>query len=433
MENLVDVRAFPAGFTWGLATAAYQIEGAADEDGRGRSIWDTFAPRGEAVCDHYHRWESDLDLLASLKVTGYRLSVSWSRLQPAGRGELNLQAVIFYRNLLSGLRARGIEPFVTLYHWDLPAALEAEGGWAERETAFRFADYARRTVEALGDLATRWITLNEPWCSAFLGYGYGEHAPGRTDLDAAVAAAHHLSLAHGLATLAIRDVAPHAKVGITTFVADVVAAGDGADDRAAARRLDAVKNRVFLDPIYHGRYSALVLDCVDPMGLWALMRTGDLEIISTPTDFAGISNAQRVVARHDPAAPFGVREEPADPSGSLHAVLERVSAEFTGLPLYVGESGARRRDHDGASGRILDPERVDHLSRAFAAAARALADGVDLRGFFVWSFMDTLERSGVVYVDHGTRERIPKLSAHWYRDLIVAHGSIPEMDSVPAA
>ncbi|MEV0387191.1 GH1 family beta-glucosidase [Nonomuraea sp. NPDC050643] len=448
-KDRLDVRAFPDGFAWGLSSAAYPIEGAVDQGGRGRSIWDAFSRRrgairggdtGDVACDHYHRWEADLDLLASLKVGGYRLSVSWSRLQPDGRGELNPEAVAFYRKVLAGLRARGIEPFVTLYHWDLPAALEAGGGWAERETARRFAEYARLTVTALGDLATRWITLNEPWSSALLGYGYGKHAPGRTDLTAAVAAAHHLALAHGLATLAIREAAPSAEVGITNTVTHVTAAGDSAADRAAADRLDAITNRLFLDPIYRGRHDPLTLDCVDPMGLWAHLRTGDLEIISTPTDFAGISHGRPVIAGHDPAAPFGVRERPALAPAHLHRVLTRVASDFTALPLYVTETGTGHPAGAAPSGQIRDLDRVHHLSGSFTAAARALSDGVDLRGYFVWSFMDNFEwaegyskRLGVVHVDHRTQQRIPRLSAHWYRDLIVAHGGVQDLDAVPAA
>ncbi|MGW4794853.1 family 1 glycosylhydrolase [Nonomuraea sp. NPDC004297] len=442
-QHRPGVRAFPDTFTWGLSSAAYPSEGTA---GRGACSWDAFrrahgTARDEHTGDH-RRWESDLDLLASLKVGGYRLSVSWPRLQPDGRGELNPEAVRFYRALLSGLRARGIEPYVTLYHWDLPAALEAEGGWTERETALRFAEYAGRTVAALGDLVTHWITLNEPWSSAFLGYGYGTHAPGRTDLTAAVAAAHHLALAHGLATVRIRRADPAAKVGIANTVTDIVAASDSAADRAAADRLDAIVNRIFLDPIYRGRHDPLTLDCVDPMGLWALMRTGDLDVMSTPADFAGISHGPPLVARHDPAAPFGAADlpAPAHSPAHLHRVLARVAADFTDLPLYVTETGTGYRDGVHAAGRLHDPERVHHLDGAFTAAAHALSDGIDVRGYFVWSFMDNFEwadgyskRLGVVHVDHRTRQRIPRLSAHWYRDVIVAHGNVQDMDSVPAA
>ncbi|MEU4834911.1 GH1 family beta-glucosidase [Streptosporangium sp. NPDC023615] len=456
-KDVLDLTAFPAGFAWGLATAAYQIEGAVAEGGREPSIWDVFShtpgatlhgDTGDIACDHYHRWEADLDLLASLNVSGYRLSVSWARLQPAGRGALNPEAVTFYRALLAGLRERGIEPFVTLYHWDLPAVLEREGGWPARETAYLFADYARRTVGALGDLATRWVTLNEPWCSSFLGYGYGKHAPGRTDLELAVAAAHHLNLAHGLAVRAVREVAPAAEIGITNLITDVVPASDLPADRRAATRLDAVGNRVFLDPVYLGGYGPAVHECLDPFGLGALVHDDDLAIIATPTDFAGVNHYQRVVAAHDESEPFGVRERPCEPAttsfgwsvipDSLHAVLTRVADRFTRLPLYVTESGASFDDYVGPDGRVHDEERVDYLRDYFAAAARALSDGVDLRGYFVWSFLDNFEwgegyskRFGLIHVDYRTQERVPKLSAHWYGELIARHRLLTTSKGTP--
>jgi len=453
-----DMAAFPADFAWGLATAAYQIEGAVAEGGRGPSIWDTFArtpgatlhgDTGDVACDHYHRWEDDFDLLASLGVTSYRLSVSWSRLQPTGRGDLNPEAVAFYRSLLSGLRRRGIAPLVTLYHWDLPAPLEAGGGWAVRGTAALFADYASRTVAALQDLVDDWITLNEPWCSALLGYGYGVHAPGRTEMRAAVAAAHHLNLAHGLATTAIRAIAPGARVGITNIVTDVVAASDDPLDAAAASRLDAVGNRLFLDPVYLGAYSDIVLETLRPFGFDEVLRPGDLATIHVPVDFAGVNHYQRVIARHDLNEVFGVRETPAEPAAtsfgwsvipdSLHAVLTRVAREFTPLPIYITESGASFHDYVDPNGEVRDTERVDYLAGYFDAAARAIRDGVDLRGYFVWSFLDNFEwgegyskRFGIVFVDYRTQERIPKLSASWYSDLISRHRRISAQDDAVA-
>lgn len=444
---LPDLAAFPRDFLWGVATAAYQIEGAATEGGRGPSIWDTFAhtpgrvhhaDTGDIACDHYHRWEADLDLIAELGVQVYRLSVSWSRLQPSGHGELNPEAVAFYRELLAGLRARGIRPFVTLYHWDLPQPLQDAGGWPARATAERFAEYARRTVEALGDLADDWITLNEKWCSAFLGYGYGPHAPGHRDLREAVAAAHHLNLAHGLAVRELRAVAPSARVGVTDIVTDIVPASDSADDLAAADRLDAVSNRVFLDPVYLGSYGEGVHAQLDPLGLAELVQPGDLETIAARVDFAGINHYQRVIAQAvpaDAAHPFAVRETPAEPAttsfgwsvvpDSLHAVLTRVARDYTTLPLYITESGASFADYVDPEGGIDDVERISYLAGYFDAAGRAIRDGVDLRGYFVWSLLDNFEwgegyskRFGLVYVDYRTQERLPKASAHWYRDLL---------------
>lgn len=443
---LGDLGAFPADFRWGLATAAYQIEGAATLGGRGPSIWDTFAhtpgrslhgDTGDLACDHYHRWESDLDLLRDLGVTDYRLSVSWSRLQPRGEGDLNPEAVAFYRAVLTGLRQRGIRPLVTLYHWDLPQPLEDAGGWPERATAERFADYAERTVRALGDLADEWVTLNEPWCSSFLGYGYGAHAPGRTDPAAAVAAAHHLNLAHGLALPRLRAVAPTARIGITNIVTDVVPQTDAVADREAARRVDAGSNRFFLDPVYLGGYSDAVHAAFP--GLAALVQPGDLDLIGAPVDFAGINHYQRVLVRH--AAGAGMLdavETPAEPAttsfgwsvtpDAFAAVLRRVAREFTALPIYVTESGASYHDYVDPDGVVADPERVAYLRGYLDAAAEVLRDGVDLAGYYAWSFLDNFEwaegyskRFGLVYVDYRTQERIPKLSAHWYRRTIAEH------------
>ncbi len=446
----VDLSTFPSNFAWGVATAAYQIEGAATEGGRGPSIWDAFShtpglslhgDTGDIACDHYHRWEADLDLMASLNITSYRLSLSWARLQPTGRGDLNPEGVSFYRGILNGLRERGITAYVTLYHWDLPALIEAEGGWTSRTTAYLFADYARATLEQLGDLAENWITLNEPWCSSFLGYGYGAHAPGRTDLRDAVAAAHHLNLAHGLAVAAIRAVAPGAAVGITNILTDIVPASDETRDLAAASRLDAVSNRVFMDPVYLGRYDKTVHEALDPLGLSEAIHDGDLATIAAPVDFVGVNHYQRVIAAHDESRAFAIRESPAEPAttsfgwsvtpDALRAVLARVQREWTALPIYVTESGASYNDYVDPNGDVADTERVAYLDGYFTAAAQAISDGIDLRGYFVWSFLDNFEwaegyskRFGIVYVDYRTQTRIPKLSALWYRDLIASHASL---------
>ncbi|MFC0682633.1 GH1 family beta-glucosidase [Lysobacter korlensis] len=447
---------FPADFRWGVATAAYQIEGGAREGGRGPSIWDTFShtpgvsfhgDNGDIACDHYNRWESDLELLSSLGVSDYRLSVSWSRLQPLGAGALNPDGVAFYRRLLSTLCDRGIRPLITLYHWDLPQPLEDAGGWPNRDTAHRFAEYAGQVLRALGDLADDWITLNEPWCSATLGYGTGAHAPGRRNDADALAAAHHLNLAHGLAVSRIRSERPHARVGITNIVTDIVPRTRTADDLGAVRRLDAGNNRLFLDPVYTGDYSAAVRETFAGLGLDDLIEPGDLGIIAQPTDFAGINHYQRVVAWHDLEAGYlEVGERPAEPATtsfgwsvipeSLTAVLTRVAREFTTLPIYVTENGASFADYVDPNGHVIDTERVEYLRGYIDAAGEAIADGVDLRGYYAWSFLDNFEwaegyskRFGLVYVDYRTQERIPKLSARWYRRLIAdftTQGDRPE-------
>lgn len=437
-----DLDSFPPEFLWGAATAAYQIEGGVDEGGRGPSIWDVFSRRpgailngdtGDVACDHYHRWETDLDIAESIGLQAYRFSVSWARLQPGGEGSLNTKGVEFYRGLLEGLARRGIRPFVTLYHWDLPQPLEASGGWPARHTADRFADFARRAVDALGDLATDWITLNEPWCSSFNGYHAGVHAPGKRDLAAAVAAAHHLSLAHGLAVRAIRSGAyPEVKIGLTNIVADVVAASERSDDIAAAQRVDSNTNAMFLAPAYLGRYPDSVHELYDRCGLESLVRPDDLAVISSPTDFAGINHYHQLVVEADPAdRHLGARISQAPPAltsmgwsvkpESLRNVLRRVSDEFTSIPAYVTESGAAFDDLVNSTGEVVDIDRIDYLRGYFAAAAQAIADGVDLRGYFVWSLLDNFEwgegyskRFGLVYVDYATQERIPKASAAWY-------------------
>ena len=439
---------FPADFRWGVATAAYQIEGGTELGGRGLSIWDTFAhtpgithngDNGDIACDHYNRWADDLDLMSSLGIRNYRLSLSWVRLQPSGEGELNPEGVRFYRDLLTGMRERGIAALVTLYHWDLPQALEDKGGWPNRETAYRFAEYAARAVSALGDLADEWITLNEPWCVSFLGYGSGAHAPGRKSTRDAVAAAHHLNLAHGLAVEALRERVPDARIGISNIVTDIVPATDTLPDRLAVERLDAASNRIFLDPLLLGDYSPIVREVFGDFGFDALVREGDLELIGQRIDFVGINHYQRVVTWFDEAGGFlRLGERPADPAttsfgwsvvpDSLRDVLLRVSRDFTDLPIYVTESGASYDDYVDPNGAVVDADRVNYFSGYLTAAGEAIAEGVNLRGYFAWSFMDNFEwaegyskRFGLVFVDYRTQVRVPKRSARWYQQLIGRH------------
>ncbi len=441
-----DLATFPASFAWGAATAAYQIEGAATEGGRGPSIWDTFAhtpgrtsrgETGDVACDHYHRWESDLDLIGELGLTAYRLSVSWSRLQPAGRGPLNPAAVAFYRRLLEGLRERRVRPFVTLYHWDLPQQLEDAGGWPARDVAERFADYADLVVAELGDLAEDWITLNEPWCSAFLGYGVGRHAPGRTAIADAVAAAHHLNLAHGLAVARMRERRPGLRIGASHLITDIVPASSSAADQTATARVDANNNLMFLDPVLRGRYPDAVYALYPH--LRELVHDADEAAMAVSIDFLGVNHYQQVVVSHDETEPgLRARVIAAEPTTtsfrwsvkpeSLRNVLARVSREYAPIPLYVTENGASYDDYLDHSGKVIDSERVDYLRGYFQAAAQAIRDGVDLQGYFVWSLMDNFEwaegyskRFGLIYVDYHPLRRTPKASAGWYRDLIARH------------
>lgn len=449
----LEVGCFPPGFLWGAATAAYQIEGAVAEGGRSPSIWDAFAhtpgktrngDNGDVACDHYHRWGTDFDIAHRIGLDAYRMEVSWARLQPHGEGPLNPEAVGFYRQLLGGLHERGIRPFVTLYHWDLPQSLETAGGWPARRTAELFAEYARLAVEALGDLAEDWITLNEPWCSSFNGYHTGTHAPGRRDLGAAVAAAHHLNLAHGLAVRSIREGAyPDVRVGITNLITDVVPASNSADDVAAAERTDANNNLMFLSPAYLGRYPRVVHDLYDRRGLDSLIRPGDLDLISIPADFAGVNHYHQMVVSADDSDPhLGASFVQAEPTAtslgwsvkpeSLSNVLCRVSQEFTDLPLYVTESGASFDDEVDPNGKVVDVDRIAYLLGYFGAAADAIAAGVDVRGYFVWSLLDNFEwgegysqRFGLTYIDYETQTRIPKASAEWYRTHISRHSGQP--------
>jgi beta-glucosidase len=447
---------FPDGFLWGVATSAYQIEGAVAAGGRGASIWDTFSHEpgrilhgdtGDIAADHYHRLDDDLDLLERLGIQAYRFSIAWPRVQPRGTGPLNERGLDFYRRVLDGLARRGIEPMVTLYHWDLPQALEDDGGWLNRDTAARFAEYASSMVEPFGGLARRWITLNEPWCSAFLGYYEGRFAPGHRDYDEAYAAVHHLLLAHGLGVAAIRAASSDAEVAITCNLAEIVPATDA--DADAARAADMEENRLFLDPVFHGRYPddapAIVRD-------ERLVHDGDLEMISAPLDFYGLNYYIREVVAADPDEPNrGWRRVPATgeltskgdaiaPEG-LTTVLERVQREYApDLPIYITESGAPYNDYIDPEGRVNDPERIDYLARHVAAARAAIDAGVDLRGYFVWSLLDNFEwdsgyamRFGMVFVDYSTQRRIPKASALWYRDVIRANAVPPEREPALSA
>lgn len=451
---------FPSDFIWGLATSAYQVEGAVKEGGRGPSIWDTFThtpglsnngDTGDITVDHYHRWEKDLDLLVKLGIPAYRFSLSWSRLQPNGRGPLNREAIDFYRSLFEGLRERKIQPLVTLYHWDLPQALEDEGGWPNRSIAYAFGEYAALVISEFADFEAEWLTINEAWCVSFLGYGTGAHAPGRKNIADAVAAAHHLNLAHGLAVAEFRKAAPHVRVGITNIVTDIVPASESVEDARAVERLDASSNRLFLEPVLLGDYSLLVREVFAPFGFENLIHDGDLEIIGQPIDFLGVNHYQRVIVWADEGVGFmNLREQPAEPAttsfgwsvipDSLHDVLVRVARDFTSLPIYVTESGASFDDYLDPNGEVIDSQRVSYFSDYLSAAGLAIQEGVNLKAYFAWSFLDNFEwaegyskRFGLVYVEYRTQERIPKKSAYWYRQLIANHRELLSLMESKAA
>jgi beta-glucosidase len=434
-------RAFAPGFAWGAATAAYQTEGAATEDGRGESIWDRFTSlpgrvangdTGRVACDSYHRYPEDVRLMRELGLNAYRFSIAWPRIVPEGRGAVNEAGLDFYDRLVDELLANGIEPFPTLYHWDLPQALEERGGWPVRDTVEAFAEYVEVVVARLGDRVSRWITQNEPWVVAWLGYGRGEHAPGRRSDRDALAAAHHVLLAHGRAVEVIRRDRPGADVGITIDVIPIHPLTTAEADLVATGEEDGFRNRWILDPVLRGSYpedmSRRFARILPPV------HDGDLEAISAPIDFLGVNYYRRhvVKAGSNGSGPIVVDVPDGEhtavgwevyPDG-LHELLLRLHTEYDAPPLYVTENGAAFGD-TRRNGTVDDPERTSYLDRHLGAVARAIADGVPVDGYFVWSLLDNFEwargyapRFGLVYVDYGTLERVPKRSYHWYRDFI---------------
>jgi beta-glucosidase len=459
--------AFPSGFIIGAATAAYQIEGAHTAGGRGPSIWDTFShtpgltvggDTGDVADDHYNRLEQDLDLMASLGLQAYRFSVAWPRIQSLGKGEPNAAGIDFYSRLVDGLLTRGIEPIATLYHWDLPQALQDEGGWANRETAGYFADYAAIVGRALGDRVAQWTTLNEPWCSAFLGYGSAAHAPGIADDVSALRAVHHLNLAHGLGLDALRATVldSDAKYSVTLNFHGLTPV-DGTSEEAI-ERIDALAHRSFIDPMLNGRLSGRLVSDTSAITDWGFVHDRDLEQINRPIDVLGVNyyystgvtiwdgTSPRSAGdghRNTAGSPWpGSREVEfvpsqgpktamgwnIDPDG-LEQLLVSLSDEFPDLPLMITENGAAFDDIE-SDGHVHDTDRVEYLKRHFAAAARAIGRGVDLRGYLVWSLLDNFEwawgyskRFGIVRVDYNTQRRIVKDSGIWLQETIKAHAA----------
>jgi beta-glucosidase len=426
---------FPADFQWGAGTAAFQIEGGFDADGKSESIWDRFCTvpgaiddgsDGKVACDHFNRYHSDVALMADLGLGAYRFSIAWPRVIPDGVGAVNPAGLDFYDRLVDELLAAGVAPYATLYHWDLPQILQDKGGWAVRSTAEAFADYAAAVAERLGDRLASIATLNEPFVSASLGYLEGSHAPGRTERAEAYAAAHHLLLAHGLALPRIREIAPSTEAGIVLNFTPVTAFSDSEDDVMKTALVDGWSNRWYVEPLAGKGYPA---DVVAALG-WEQteIRDGDLELISAPVDFLGINYYSCMVIRaggevppSGPVTDMGWRIEP----DGIRRLLVALHAEHGFPRYYITENGAAMPDVADDSGFVDDQDRIDYLRSHLLALEGALEAGVPLAGYFVWSLLDNFEwsfgyekRFGIVRVDYDTQERIPKASAHWYRDLI---------------
>lgn len=452
---MTDQIAFPAHFLWGAATAAYQIEGAWNEDGKGESIWDRFChtpgkiwrgDTGDVACDHYHRFAEDVALMAALGLRAYRFSIAWTRIFPLGYGQPNQRGLDFYRRLIDTLHAHGILPVATLYHWDLPQVLQDRGGWMNRDTAHHFADFAAYLFDRIGSDVPLWITQNEPFVAAFFGYGNGTHAPGMRRPWQILPAAHHLLLSHGLAVQAFRAAALHSsgalpdpRIGITLLIWPNHAATNHPPDIAANHRTDGAMNRMFLEPLFRKRYPEDVWQHFARRRMLPRVEPGDLELIAQAIDFLGVNTYTRLV---NAANPFdllvGARQvRQAGPHTAMdwevypQCIYEALSIArtYTNLPLYITENGAAFDEQIGPDGRIDDTARIAYLRDHLVQAHRAMCAGIDLRGYFVWSLLDNFEwnhgyskRFGLVHVDFVTLRRTWKRSAYWYRDVIARNG-----------
>lgn len=442
---------FPKDFLWGAATAAYQIEGAWNEDGKGESIWDRFAhtpgaifqnQNGDIACDHYHRYEEDIEMMSKIGLKAYRFSISWPRIFPEGRGKINPKGLSFYGRVIEKLLEKNIKPVITLYHWDLPQELEDKGGWLNRDTAKYFAEYANLLFYKFGDIVPVWITLNEPGVCAFLGYGWGWHAPGKKDMKGAFIASHNLLLAHGLAVQAYREGGYKGNIGITVNVATVYPASNSEEDIKAAERQDAYGNRWFLDPIFKKEYPKVIWEILEKNHWNFNYPTSDWNVISIPIDFLGINYYTRTIVAYDEQDPYlkikripGPKEHTemnweVYPDG-LYDILIKIYKEYQ-IPIYITENGAAYND-TVEDGRVRDEKRIEYLREHIKRVYFAIRDGVDLKGYFVWSLMDNFEwghgfskRFGIIYVDYETQKRILKDSAYFYKKVIEENSVIED-------
>jgi beta-glucosidase len=442
MQRHILTEEFPRDFIWGVATASYQVEGAVDEDGRSPSIWDTFSHTpgavahghtGDVACDQYHRYPEDAALMAELGIDAYRFSLAWPRILPDGTGRVNRKGVDYYKRLIEELHKYGIEPSVTLYHWDHPQVLEDAGGWPERRTADAFQEYAERCFELFPEVR-RWTTLNEPFCSSILGHLTGEHAPGGQNRPAAYRAIHHLLLAHGRAVEAFRRKGNEGEIGLVLNTATPRPATRSEEDAEAADRAGDLMTRMFLDPVLGRGYPQRHLRAYPEVQM--PIEANDMQTIAAPIDFLGINYYFEDAVQADPSRPEGFRSVPQyqertemgwpiTPEG-LYRHLHRIAAETGDLPLYISENGAAfadRLSHDGTA--CSDPQRIDYLRRHLAACSRAIRDGIPLKGYYLWSFIDNFEwafgynkRFGIVYCDYVNQRRVKKDSFYFFRDVI---------------
>lgn len=457
---------FAPDFLWGVATASYQIEGATREDGRGACIWDAFSNmpgrvfeghNGDVACDHYHRWEADLDLIQAMNQQAYRFSIAWPRVMPEGRSAVNEAGLDFYDRLVDGLVARGIKVFPTLYHWDLPLALMGYGGWTDRDTADAFADYTTAVVRRIGDRIDALATFNEPWCSTYLGHWIGKHAPGERSIDAALAAVHVTNLAHGLSVQAARAERTDLPMGTVLNAQSIYPASNSDEDRAAAERAFQFNNGVFFDPVFTGSYPDQLMEA---LGNKLRIRDGDLAQIHQPLDWwgfnyyfpatvqhaatasehaglTGVGAMGKYESEHDEAAAFlSLRSVPSSPSNvrtdigweivpqGIADLLYHVYDRYDLPPVYITENGACYNDGPDAAGEVQDDTRLDYIARHLYVLADATDKGIPLKGYFAWSLLDNFEwaegykmRFGLVHVDYETQVRTIKKSGHWYAEV----------------
>lgn len=439
---------FPKDFVWGCATASYQIEGAFDKDGKGPSIWDVFThipgnivdgSNGDIACDHYHRYSEDVELMKTLNLKAYRFSISWPRIIPEGKGSVNKKGLDFYKRLVDTLNSAGITPFATIYHWDLPQALEERGGWGNLDTSKYFADYSYTLFKELGESIPCWITLNEPAVFTYLGYGMGIHAPGKKDFGLAIKATYSALLAHGLAVEAYRDLGIRGQIGITLNLTPMHPASNKEEDILSARKMDLMWNRWFLDPVLKGSFPQEFIELLDKNKISFNVDPEHMKKISSKIDFLGVNYYTRNIIAYDPEVSL-INARSIEPAANktemnweiypegLYEILTSIKKDYGDIALYITENGAAFKD-ELINGKVEDLNREDYLRKHFYQAYRAIKDGINLKGYFVWSLMDNFEwaygytkRFGIVYVDYLTQKRIIKRSGYYYRKVIEENG-----------